>query len=274
MRSAWAAPPLRVVTSFSVLADMAREIAGHTAEVSTLVGPNADAHVFEPTPSDAQRLAQADLVIVNGLHFEGWMARLISASGYRGPVVIATQGITPRLAGGNTDPHAWQDLNHVQRYVANIRDGLIALAPQHASEIQARANNYLGRIDALARRVQAQMNALPAGQRRIITSHDAFGYFGAAHGVVFIAPQGWATDSEASAGQVARIIEQVRSQRVRALFVENITDPRLVQRIAQEAKVKVGGTLYSDALSPPGTVADTYLKMMAHNADTLSAALR
>lgn len=266
-------PPLNIVVSFSILADMTREIVGDMATVTALVGANADAHVFEPSPADAKRLSNADLVIVNGLHFEGWIDRLIQASAYRGPIIVATQGITPKFLNGTPDPHAWQSLGNAKHYVENIRSALVKAAPEKTADINARAVAYQSRIDSLEEQLRYQINKIPKDNRRVITSHDAFGYFGASYDIAFLAPQGWTTDSEASAADVARIIQKIRALHVRALFIENITDPRLVERIASEAHVAVGGTLYSDALSPHGTVADTYLKLIAHNMTTLVAAM-
>jgi zinc/manganese transport system substrate-binding protein len=276
----------QIVASFSILADMASEVAPAGIEVSALVGPDADAHVFEPTPAHGRRLAQADLVIVNGMGFEGWIDRLIKVSGYKGTVVVATRGITPRKVGkhggshaghqhshGGSDPHAWQDLALARRYVANLAAGIGERWPEHRAEVQTRSADYSARIDALDRQVRDGLAPIPRAQRRVISSHDAFGYFGDAYGIDFLSPQGWSTNSEPSAASVARLIRQVRDQSVRALFVENISDPRLLERIASEAKVSVGGTLFSDALSAPGGPADTYLKMMAHNARSLTAAL-
>lgn len=265
--------PLRVVASFSILADMVKTIGGDEVEVAMLVGPDADAHVFQPSPANARTLANADLVVVNGLGFEGWIDRLVKASGYRGPIVVASKGVVARRLEGAADPHAWQDLANGERYVANLRDGLVQARPASASAFERRAAAYLASLQALDRDVHARFDAIPKQHRRIITSHDAFGYFGAAYGVEFLAPLGMSTDSEPSAAEVARLIEQVRHQEVRAIFVENITDPRLMQRIAKEAGVAVGGRLYSDALSPPGTEADTYLKFFAHNAASIAGAL-
>jgi zinc/manganese transport system substrate-binding protein len=266
--------PLKIVASFSILADMTQAIAGDAAEVTALVGPDADAHVFEPSPANARQIANADLIILNGLHFEGWIDRLIVASAYRGPVVVATKGITPRLLDGAPDPHAWQSLSNAKWYIENIRQGLVLAAPENSATINLRAAAYQLRIDTLEKEVRAQIDLIPPDARRVITSHDAFGYFGASYGVEFLSPQGWSTDSEASAADVAHIIRQIRALHVHALFIENITDPRLIERIATEARVAVGGTLYSDALSPPGTAADTYLKLFSHNTSTLTTAMR
>ena len=265
--------PLQVVATFSILADMVREVGGPAVEVSALVGPNADAHVFEPTPSDVRRMARADLVVANGLRFEGWIERLIKASGYRGQVVVASTGITPLRLDGGTDPHAWQNLANGQRYAETIRAALVAAAPARAAEINERADAYQQRLSALEQDTRARIAALPESRRRVITSHDAFGYFAAAYGVRFIAPRGWTTGSEPSAEAVARIVRQARETQASALLVENISDPRLIERIAREAGLKVGGALYSDALSAPGTSADTYVHLFEHNVRTLVEAM-
>ncbi len=270
--------PLQVVASFSLLADMVAVVGGDAVVVHALVGPDADAHAFTPAPADAQRLAQAGLIVVNGLGFEGWIDRLVRASGSKAPVVVASQGIAVRRIGPVVDPHAWQSLVAAQRYVHNIRNALVAaLGPGQAAQaaaIQARAAAYSQQLAALDASVRSRLAAIPPDQRKLVTAHDAFGYLADAWGLDMRAAMGWTSAGEASAADVARLIRQLKAQRVRALFVENISDPRLVQRIAQEAGATVGGTLYSDALSPPGTRADTYLKLMAHNADTLLAALQ
>jgi zinc/manganese transport system substrate-binding protein len=275
----------RVVASFSVLADMAGEVAPAGVEVTSLVGPDADSHVFKPSPADGRRLAQADLVLVNGLGFEGWIERLVRASGYRGTVAVAAEGLKVRRGAGSrghghgnghahdVDPHAWHDLAHARHYVTRIAEALATRWPDSAAEIAGRRADYLARIDALDQRLRGRLAAVPREQRRAIVSHDAFGYLGAAYGIDFFAPQGWNTHSEPSAATVARLIRQIRQQQVRAIFVENISDPRLVERIAREAGARVGGTLYSDALSRPGGPADSYLKMFEHNVTTLAQAL-
>lgn len=269
--------PLRVVATFSVLADIARELGGPAVEVTSLVGPNADAHVFEPTPSDVQRVARAQLVITNGLRFEGWIDRLIAASGYRGPIVVASRGVTVRHSAGGADPHAWQDLANGQRYAENISTAMLAAtsprAPRYALEIRGHTADYLRRLEVLDRDIRARIAAIPPERRRVITSHDAFGYFADAYGVTFIAPRGWTTGSEPSAKAVAAIVRQARASKASALLVENISDPRLIERIGRESGLKVGGALYSDALSPVGTEADTYVRMFEHNVKTLVDAM-
>lgn len=264
--------PLRVVASFSILADLVAQVGGPAVDVTALVGPDADAHVFQPAPADVKRMAQADLVVVNGLHFEGWLTRLVKSSGFKGPVLVCSDGLPTRNAPA--DPHAWQDLANARHYVARIRDALVAARPEQAAALRERAAAYTAQIDTLDRQIRADFAAIPADRRRVVTSHDAFGHFAAAYGIEFLSAQRWNTDSEPSAADVARLIRQVRQQRATALFVENISDPRMVQRIAKETGAVVGGTLYSDALSAPGTAADTYLKLFHHNAQTLLAGLR
>jgi zinc/manganese transport system substrate-binding protein len=266
----------QLVTSFSILADMAQELVPPNVQVTTLVGANADAHVYQPSPADAKRLAQADLVVINGLAFEGWIERMIKVSGYRGSVVVASQGIQPRAGGHHhgADPHAWQDLALARRYAINLSTAFAQRWPEQRDEITRRGVDYLARIDALDRQVREWLGAVPRAQRRVITSHDAFGYFGAAYGVDFLAAQGWNTHSEPSAAAVARLIRQIKKEGVRALFIENISDPRLIERIAREGGARIGGTLYSDALSKPDGPAATYLRMMEHNARSLAAALQ
>lgn len=265
---------LRVVASFSILADIVRNVAADVAAVTALVGANADAHVFEPTPADARRVAEADLVFVNGLGFEGWLDRLVKASGTRARIVVASDGITTRRLGAHPDPHAWQDLSLGRHYVANVHDALALERPAKRDALMRRATQYGNQIEALDRATRAIFETIPKDRRRVITSHDAFGYFGAAYGIEFFAPQGTSTESEASAATVARLADDVRRLGVRAIFVENISDPRLVERLATEGGSTVGGKLYSDALSAPGSAADTYLKLFAHNAKTIAAGLR
>ena len=265
----------RVVASFSILADMAQELAPAGVQVTALVGPDSDAHVYEPSPADGRRLAQADLVLINGLGFEGWIERMVKVSGYRGRVAVATQGVQTRDGGHHgIDPHAWQDLALARRYAANISAAFAQRWPDRRDEINSRNAEYVLRIDRLDAQVRAWLDAVPRAQRRVITSHDAFGYFGAAYGVDFLAPQGWNTHSEPSAAAVARLIRQIKKDGVRAIFIENISDARLVERIAREGGVRIGGTLYSDALSKPDGPAPTYLRLFEHNARSLAAALQ
>ena len=276
--SAQRASPPRIVVSFSVLADMARSVAPTDAHVTSLVGPDADAHVFEPTPADGRRLAQADVVVINGLGFEGWMERLVKVSGFRGPVVVAAP--TPvarpstRLAREVDDPHAWQDLALGRRYVATMRDAFVHRWPDRHAEISARSAAYDALLATLHQRVVTRFAAIPRPLRRVVTTHQAFGHFGAAYGVDFLAAQGWNNQGEPSAAAVARLIRQIRQARATALFVENISSRRLMDRIASESGARVGGTLYSDALSHTDGPAATYLAMFEHNASTLLAAMQ
>jgi zinc/manganese transport system substrate-binding protein len=280
--SAWQAKAqapdkLPVVATFSILADFARNVGGDRIEVAALVGPNGDTHVYQPKPADAKELGAARLIVVNGLGLEGWIDRLIKASGAKAPVVVATKGIKPQQMREEgrveLDPHAWQSIADAKIYVANIRDGLIAADPEGASAYRANANNYLGKLDALEKEVTAEIAKIPPGRRQIITTHDAFGYFGTAYGFRFIAPEGVSTETEASARDVAKIIRQIKAQKIPAVFLENVTDPRLARNIAAESGATIGGTLYSDALSPPNGPASTYIDMMRNNVRELAAAL-
>ena len=299
---------LKVVASFSILGDMVREVAGDDAVITTLVGPDGDAHVYEPTPADVQAVAAADLVFVNGLDFEGWMPRLLEAAGFKGRMVVVSDGITPREWDGEADedhaqgeaghdhahqaaeaghdhaeadghdhgafdPHAWQDLRNGVVYVGNIARALAEADPDHAAAYQAAGEAYAATLKSLDERIRAEIGAIPEARRKVVTSHDAFGYFGAAYGIAFIAPQGVSTEAEASAGDVAAIIEQIRAEKIPAVFVENITDPRLVEQIARETGAVVGGELYSDALSGPDGPAPTYVEMFEFNAAALTKAL-
>jgi zinc/manganese transport system substrate-binding protein len=276
---------VRVVATFSILADFARNVGGDKVEVSELVGPDSDAHVYAPSPADAKRLAEARIVLVNGLGFEGWLERLVKASGTKAAVTVTTTGIKPRQmkeAGkahghghshGRSDPHAWQSVANAKVYVANIRDALVKADPAGKTNYEANAAAYLAKLDALETEVKATVAAIPAERRKIITTHDAFGYFAAAYGVTFIAPQGVSTEAEVSARDLAKIIRQVKAQKIPAVFMENVTDPRLMKRIAEETGAKVGGRLYSDALSAANGPAPTYIDMMRSNLKELRGAL-
>ena len=274
-----------VVASFSILGDFVRSVGGDRVAVTTLVGPTGDVHVYTPSPRDAKQIAAARLVVVNGLGLEGWLPRLVQSSGGKATIVTVTKGIKTREAdkdgeahGHNhgdehTDPHAWQSVPNAKVYVANIRDALIAADPAGEAAYRANAEAYLAKLDALDREVREQVAKIPAGARKVISTHDAFGYFADAYGISFIAPQGVSTESEVSARDVARIIKQIRAAKIPAVFLENISDPRLIQRIAAETGAKIGGTLYSDSLTAENGDAPTYIDMVRHNIRTLTSAL-
>jgi zinc/manganese transport system substrate-binding protein len=278
-----AAEPLPVVATFSILADLTRAVGGERVSVRALVGPDADAHVYQPTPADARLLGEARLVIANGLGFEGWIDRLVTASGYRGELLVASEGVVllhPGEAGKaaghhgtEVDPHAWQDPRNVHRYVMNIAAALSRVDPAGASHYRANAAAYAGRLEALDTEFRAAIERLPPQRRRVVTSHDAFGYLARAYGLHFEAPVGVSTDAEASAADLAALIRQIRRTGTPAVFLENISDPRLLEQVRAETGARVGGTLYSDALSGPNGPAATYLDMMRHNLNTLTAAL-
>ncbi|MHB0775169.1 metal ABC transporter substrate-binding protein [Halomonas sp. WWR20] len=301
MPAAQAADPLDVVASFSILGDMVEQVGGEHVTVNTLVGAEGDAHVYSPSPSDAQALAKADLVVINGLQFEGWMERLIDASGYTGPRVVASQGVEPLAFEegedehhehehehddheshehhahdmhdhGGTDPHAWQDLQRGEQYVRNIRDGLIDADPAHADAYRANAAEYLEEIHALDAEIRERLSAIPPQRRTIITGHDAFGYFSNAYNLEFLAPVGISTEAEPSAADMAQLIRQIRERDVRALFLESMGNPGMIEQLREETGVAIGGTLYADTLAKQGE-ASTYLGMFRHNVAVLSEAL-
>ncbi len=264
------AEKLKVVASFSILGDMVHEVAGDDVELRTLVGPNGDAHTYEPTPSDMRAIAAADLVVVNGLGFEGWLDRLIASSGYKGAVVVATQHMQPLTRGTRQDPHAWQSVANGKIYVATIRDALVRADPAHAVNYRERATRYLQRLDATEQWIKAQINVIPPERRSVITSHNAFHYLAQAYGITLVAPLGIGTENEASAADMARLIDQVRARKIAAVFLENVADVRLIRQLETDAHAYVGGMLYSDALSELNGAAPTYIAMLRHNITQLT----
>jgi zinc/manganese transport system substrate-binding protein len=264
---------LKAVASFSILGDFVRNVGGDRVSVTTLVGPDSDAHVYSPTPSDAKKIADARLVFINGLGFEGWLPRLVKSASGKATVVTATSGIAPLTLGSDADPHAWQSVANAKIYVGNIRDALAAADPASAQFFRANAESYLAKLDALDSEVRAAIARIPESRRKVISTHGAFGYFAAAYGVEFIAPVGVSTESEPSARDIAGIITQVRSAKIPAVFLENVSDPRLIRRISAETGAKVGGTLYSDSLTVEKGDAPTYIDMVRHNIKALTSAL-
>src|SRR6187200_2321096 len=272
-----AAEPMKVSASFSILGDMVKQVGGDRVDVVTFVGPNGDAHVYEPTPADAKALSESKILFINGLGLEGWMTRLENSSGFKGKVVTASTGVNPRKMVEDektiTDPHAWQSLANGKIYAANIRDALIAADPAGKATYEANAKKFIDGMTAMEANVKAAVAKMPPERRKIITTHDAFGYFGSAYGMEFIAPEGVSTESEASAKDVAKIIRQIKAKHIPAVFMENITDHRLLDQIASETGAKIGGELYTDALSPADGPAPSYLDMFRHNVGALTAAL-
>lgn len=264
---------LNVVASFSILGDFVRNVGGDRVNVTTLVGPNSDVHVYSPTPADAKKVADAKLVFVNGLGLEGWLPRLVQSSGSKATIVTASTHITPHRLGSSADPHAWQSVVNVRTYINNIRAALSAAAPADAEVFRSNAEAYRAKLDALEDEINRTIAQIPREQRKVISNHDAFGYFASTYDIEFIAPSGVSTESEPSARDIAGIISQIRKEKIPAVFLENISDDRLVQRIAAETGAKVGGTLYSDSLTGENGDAPTYIDMVKHNIRTLSRAL-
>jgi zinc/manganese transport system substrate-binding protein len=271
------ADPLPVVVSFSVLGDMVRQVGGEDVAVTVLVGPDSDSHVYEPSPSDTRRLAAARLFVVNGLGLEGWMPRLIDSAGFKGRVVTVTDGITPLQlteAGKMApDPHAWQDLANGRIYARNIATALAEADPDHAAAYAQRAAAYDAELAVLDDWVKAEIGSVPPERRKIVTTHDAFQYFGHAYGVAFEAPVGMNEESEPDARAVAALIRQIRQEHIRALFIENMTDPRLLDQLARETGTKPAGSLLADALSKPGEGGETYVALFRRNVPAMVAAM-
>ena len=280
------ATPVQAVASFSILADMVRQVGGERVAVQALIGPGADAHVFQPAPSHARLVGQAQIVFANGLGFEGWLQRLLETAGYQGKPVLLSQGIEPLRAArrerghdhghhhGAADPHAWQSVPNAIAYVANIAKGLCAADAAGCPVYRQNAAAYTAELQALDAEIRAAWAAVPAGQRKVITSHAAYGYYAKAYGVQFLAAQGVSTDSEPSAKGVAQLVRQIRKENIKALFVENIADPRLVEQIGRETGIRPAGQLLSDSLTPANGRAPTYVAMMRANTQAMIGAIQ
>ena len=301
--ASWAEEPIPVVATFSILGDMVKRIGGEHIALTTLVGPDGDTHVYQPTPKAARSVAEADVLFLNGLDFEGWLERLAEAASFDGTMVVATNGVVPIAfddhddhddekhddhddrddhddhddhAGhdhGAFDPHAWQSLENAVIYVNNIAAGLAQADPENAGEYYTNRAAFVAEVEVLKSEVDAMMKNLPSDKRTVVTAHDAFGYFGATYDLTFVAPQGIGTDSEVSAGDLAALITQIREESISAVFIESLTDNRMIEQIANETGATIGGMLYAGALSAQSGPASNYLDMMRHNATTLFEAL-
>jgi len=263
---------IRVVTSFSVLEDLVNELGGDHISVVNLVGRDSDAHMYQPIASDAVAIAKADLVIFNGLGFEGWMSRLLDNAEYKQKQLDVSTGVVPIRVDGEVDPHAWQSFKNIRIYIDNITHSLIETKPVFKNQFLYLQKNYIKRLDQLEAELVKKISSVPQDKRSVVTSHDAFGYLAKEYDIEFIAPLGLSLESEASARDVAKIIDQIRRENVTAIFLENISNPRLLRQISDETDVAIGGSLYSDALSHKGGPADTYLNMMKHNIESLTKA--
>jgi zinc/manganese transport system substrate-binding protein len=279
--ASFAADKLPVIASFSILGDLVRVVGGERVSVTTLVGPDEDAHVFEPRPADVKAIAQTRLLVTNGLGFEPWAQKIVKSAGYQGQSVVASQGVKPRQLQAEkghqhaeTDPHAWQDPGNVVLYVRNIAAALTKVDPAGASVYQANSDAYVKELQTLDAWAKSQFAALPPAKRQVITSHDAFGYFGAHYQIKFLAPQGMSTEMEPSAKDVARLIQQIQREKIKAVFIENMSAPKLLAQLSKDAGVTVGPTLFVDALSTPQGPAGSYLQLMRHNVTQLAAGMK
>jgi len=264
---------IKVVASFSILGDMVGQVTGDLVEVTTIVGPDADAHVYTPSAGDAKAVADADVIFVNGLGFETWSQTLIETSGTEADVFVATEGVTPLEVDGEIDPHAWNALPNGMIYVTNIANAMSSIDPENAATYEANARAYTARLEALHERALSDLDKLPADQRTVVTAHDAFGYLADAYGLTFLAPVGIDTDAEPSAQELAELIDHLNEVGAGALFVENITSPALVEQVSRETGIKIGGRIYSDALSERGGPATSYEAMFEHNLGAIIEAL-
>lgn len=266
------------VASFSVLADIVKEVGGEHVNVKSLVGPNGDPHSFEPSPQDSVALAKADVVFVSGLGLEGWMDRLVKASGYHGHVVVSSKGISTRAMEEEgkkvTDPHAWNSMKNGEVYARNVMNALIAADPEDADYFRQRGSAYIAQLDKLDKWAQKSFAAVPAEKRKVLTSHDAFGYFGERYQVTFLSPVGFSTESEASASDVAELVTQLKKDHIQRYFIENQTDPRLVKQIASATGAEPGGELFPEALTEKGGEAETYVAAFKHNVDVMLASMK
>jgi len=272
----------RVVATFTIIGDLVQAVGGDAVTVTTLVGPDGDAHVFEPKPSDVAAVAKADLIVANGLGMEPWLERLAEAADFKGETVIASADVTPlpfkeeadSSGAMPDDPHAFQDLANGRLYVKAIATALEAAAPSAAGAIAARAAKLDAEMLALDAEIKAKLAALPAPNRRILTSHDAFHYFGKAYGLDILSIQGVSTETEPSAADLAEIARQAKSGQVKAIFLENMSNPTLAQTISSESGVPVGGELVADALTKADGFAPHYLDMFKYNLAELLKVLK
>ena len=277
-RTARAAGPLNVVATFSILADLTRQTGGDKVAITTLVAPGADAHTFQPRPSDLIALRNAAVLVENGLGLEGWMSRMVRSAGFKGRTISASAGIKPRTFSEDgrrvTDPHVWQDPKLAARMVATIAAGLSAADPANAQSYAARADAYINEIDAEDIAIQQAYAAIPAKNRKLITSHDAFGYYAARYGIDVQAPQGISTEAEPTARGLATLAAQIRRDRISTVFLEAMATPRIAESLAREAGAKLGPAVYSDSLSPADGPAPAYLAMLRHNTAAFTASMK
>jgi len=274
---AGAPPKIKILTTFSILKDFAQQIGKDRVTVDTLVPPNGDPHVYEPKPSDVKKITSANLILMNGLGFEGWMERLIAAAQHKGISTVCTEHIHPRLVLEDTlvrDPHAWHSVSNAKIYIRNIANALIKIDPKNESYYEENTRKYLEELTNLDESIRRSVDKVALQKRKIITAHDAFGYFGNSYGIQFLSPQGVSTESEPSIRSIIGLIKQIKKLGIKTIFVENISDPKIIHQISRETSAKIGGTLYSDGLSEDGEAASTYIKMIRHNFDLLLTAMR
>lgn len=264
---------ISVVASFSIIGDLVQQVGRDHVSVTTIVGPEEDAHVYQPSPADVRKITQAEIIFINGLGFEGWLSRLIDATKSKGAVIDLSSEIKARQSQGEIDPHVWQDVNNVKIYIQEICQALVAIDPNNGADYQKNSQLYIDKLSKLDDEIVKSLTNIPLDDRRVVSTHDAFGYFSARYGITFLAPQGVSTEAEASARDIARIIDAAKAKKVKAVFLENVSDPRLAKSISAETSARLGGTLYSDSLTGAKGDGATYIEMMRHNVKEIVRAL-
>lgn len=289
MAHAHAAGEVKAVATFSILGDLVQEIAGDRVELKVLVAPGGDGHVFQPSPTHARDVSQAKLLFSNGLGFEPWIKRLLEASKFQGTHAMASDGVQPLKNAheshghhhehqhghehGEVDPHAWQRVANVKVYAKNIAEALCSADAAGCAQYRKNEQVYQAKLDALDKSIRASWASVPAAQRKVITSHDAFAYYAKEYQVDFRAAQGINTAAEATPKGIAQLVRQIQKEHIKALFVESISDPRLMEQIGRETGVRPAGELFSDSLSAKGGPATTYITLMRHNTEALVKAV-
>ncbi len=265
-----------VIASCSMIADMCKNICGDILAVDMIVPVGGDPHIYEPTPSDARKVSSGDIVFINGLTFEGWIGDLIENAASKAPVVTVTEGIEPIRSDkyqNSADPHAWMDLELAQTYILNIKDALVALYPKYENEFEQNYQRYQKQIKDLDQYILSEVKKIDQQKRVLITSHDAFAYYGKRYGIQLEALMGISTESDARTSDIIRVSRIIKERKVPAIFIESTINPKLIKQISDDSGAKIGGELFADSLGEEDSDADTYINMLKHNTDVIVGAL-
>lgn len=261
-----------IVGTASMFSDMAANIGGDLIETATIVPIGGDPHIYEPTPGDVRLILQANLILKNGLTFEGWIQELIANSGATAEVVTITEGITPIVSEKHqnaTDPHAWMEPINGKIYAGNIKDALIKLLPEHTAQLQTQYDNYIRQLDELDKYIQENIAKIEPSKRILITSHDSFHYYGKRYGVRLESVLGTSTDADVRTSDLMRLNQVIRENNIPVVFIESTINPKLLNQVASDNKISIGGKLYSDSLGEPDSPANTYINMIRYNTDVI-----